>query len=263
MGKFINIPLPIVDATAELPAKVVVTNSETTTAAVAGKLTDTGGTANFTTNVMVGDIIFPTGSASSVYSTVTAIDSDSVLSISGSGTTLLEASGQAYLIYTSASAHSLTWSSGLFLSDVRAGDVILNQTTGLIGRVTKVVSNTQLSIDRILFNDNATDVAIIISQSGYGGRLVSLENIASIDNGTGSSTTPIKVRYKTVTAGNDILTIDTEESQADFSWSNAFKKTMVEALESNWKDVIVDMPLIASPAGATAPILYATVVTLA
>ena len=113
-SKFINIPLPLVNATAALPAKVVITNSSTTTAAVSGKLTDTGGTPNFATNVQVGDIVFATGRPSTEYSTVTAVDSDSVLSISGTGNTLLEASATAYQIFSSASAHSKSYLFGSY-----------------------------------------------------------------------------------------------------------------------------------------------------
>jgi len=71
-------------------------DSGTTTAAVAGKLTDSG--QNFETTVSVGDIIFPAGQTPDIYSTVTAVDSDTVLSITGTGNTLLEASGTAFSI---------------------------------------------------------------------------------------------------------------------------------------------------------------------
>ena len=107
MGKFINVPLPLVNAAANIPGPITLGNSGTTTAAAVGKLTDGGGAPNFVGNVSVGDIVVPTGSAATVYSEVTAVDSDSVLSISGSGNTLLEATPQAYTIQTQADAYSV------------------------------------------------------------------------------------------------------------------------------------------------------------
>ena len=49
----------------------------------------------------------------------------------------------------------------------------------MIGKVTQVTSSTQALTDAILFNDNGSDVVVIISQNGKGGRLVSLNNVAS------------------------------------------------------------------------------------
>ena len=58
MAKYVGVPTPILaSSTATGPAKVVYTNSGTTTAAAVGKLTDTGGTPNFTANVVVGDYV--------------------------------------------------------------------------------------------------------------------------------------------------------------------------------------------------------------
>ena len=261
MGKFINIPLPLVNAAAALPPKVAITNSSTTTAAAAGKLTDTGGTTNFSAVVSVGDIVFPTGSNPSTFSIVTAVDSDSVLSISGTGTTLLEANNQAYEIFTSASAHSVKYSAQ---PNVRVGDVVINSTVGLVGKVTQVTSDEQVLTDSILFNDNATDTVIIISQNGKGNTLVSLNNIAKITpTAGGAGTTPVVINYKTKTAGNDVLSISIDEAQAAYSWQLAFEKEMVKILESPWCDVVGTMPLIESPSGSTVPLLYSTGVVLA
>lgn len=75
-------------------------DSGTTTAAVADTLTDAG--QNFETTVTVGDIIFPVtvdpGQTPDIYSTVVAIVDDETLTISGTGNTLLEASGTAFSI---------------------------------------------------------------------------------------------------------------------------------------------------------------------
>ena len=110
MGKFINIPLPLVSATAAMPAAA---DSGTTTAAVADTLTDAG--QNFLTTVTVGDIIFPAGQTPDIYSTVVAIVDDETLTISGTGNTLLEASATVYTIFTDADAHTVEYSAKLVL----------------------------------------------------------------------------------------------------------------------------------------------------
>lgn len=89
MNKFLKIKVPT--------ATVTVTNSGTTTAAVVDKLTDTGGTPNFSTTVTVGDIIIDQNN--DVY-TVTAVDSNSVLSVDGGGVP----TALTYTIYTAAGA---------------------------------------------------------------------------------------------------------------------------------------------------------------
>ena len=252
---FINVPLPLVNATAGLPAKVVITNSSTTTAGATDKLTDTGGTPNFVTNVQVGDIVFPGGAASSVYSTVTAVDSDSVLSISGTGNATLEASSQAYTIFTSASAHSVTYSAH---TDINVGDVVINDTTGLIGKVTQVTSSTQALTDAILFNDNSTDVVVIISQNGKGGRLVSLNNIAHMYSFPGGAGTKNYIKYKKGVGSVAQLQWNNSAAQDDYSYFLAIKKLVTEVLGSEWTNVVRDMPLVAAPSGATVPVLWAS-----
>lgn len=260
MGKFINIPLPLSNTTATMPAVVAITNSSTTTAAATGKLTDTGGTPNFLATVSVGDIVFSTTSAGNLYSTVTAVDSDTILSISGTATSLLEASTVAYEIYTDADAHTLVNASGTFLTDVRVGDLVVNSTGGFSGTVTKVLSNTSVLVDSIIFNNNATDDGVIISQSGFGGRLVNLENIAMvIPTAGGAGTTPVALRYKSKTAASDVLTVTINKAQADYAWSMAFTDLMVETLQSSWTNVVAEMPMV----NGGPPFLYATSVVLA
>lgn len=259
-SKFINIPLPLVSATAALPTKIAITNSSTTTAAAAGKLTDTGGTPNFSDVVQVGDIIFPTGAASTVYSTVTAIDSTSVLSISGTGNTLLEASGQAYEIYAQADAYAVSTSPGS--PNVKVGDIVINTTTGVHGTVTEVVSNRRQNLDAILFNNNSTDAVVIISVNGKGGRLVSLNNLAmSLPTAGGAGTTPVVLKYKKApSVGTATVTISAVQDA--YSYQLAFEKLMVEVLEADWTNIVRDMPVVTAPVGATVPLLYATDVTI-
>lgn len=265
MGKFINIPLPLSNATATMPAVVGITNSSTTTAAATGKLTDTAGTPNFLATVSVGDIVFSTTSAGNLFSTVTAVDSDTVLSISGTATSLLEATPVAYEIYTDADAHTLVNAAGTFLTDVRVGDLVVNSTGGFSGTVTKVLSNTSVLVDAILFNNNATDVGVIISQSGFGGRLVNLENIVMvIPTAGGAGTTPVALQYKTGATSSDVLTITISKAQAGYSWSTAFTDLMVDTLQSSWTNVVAEMPMVTAPVVASEnAYLYATAVTLA
>ena len=75
---------------------VTVTNSGTTTVGTANKLTDTNGTPNFDSTVSVGDIVV----ANNIAYVVTAVDSSSVLSVSGGGVPTTT----AYVIYSGASA---------------------------------------------------------------------------------------------------------------------------------------------------------------
>ena len=259
MGKFINIPLPLSNTTATMPA---VADSGTTSAATAGKLTEAG--QNFLTTVSVGDIVFSTTSAGNLFSTVTAVDSDTVLSISGTATSLLEASTVAYEIYTDADAHTLVNASGTFLTDVRVGDLVVNSTGGFSGTVTKVLSNTSVLVDAILFNNNATDVGVIISQSGFGGRLVNLENIVMvIPTAGGAGTTPVALQYKTGATSSDVLTITISKAQAGYSWSTAFTDLMVDTLQSSWTNVGAANADGYCSCSSFRAYLYATAVTLA
>lgn len=259
MGKFINIPLPLLNATAAMPAAA---DSGTTTAAVAGTLTDAG--QSFVTTVTVGDIIFPAGQTPDIYSTVVAIVDDETLTISGTGNTLLEVSAKVYTIFTDADAHTVVSAGNLFKNDVRVGDLVVNSTAGINGKVSKVLSDTELLVDSILFTDNSTDAVFIISQSGFGGRLVSLENVAmSIPTAGGAGNTPVQLQYKTKVAANNILKITISKNQANQIWQLAFEKLMVEVLESPWQDVVREMPMVTAPVVASQnAYLFATAVTL-
>tara|TARA_R110000803_G_scaffold168436_1_gene231529 strand:+ start:1166 stop:1942 length:777 start_codon:yes stop_codon:yes gene_type:complete len=258
MGKFINVPLPLYSVTADMATPAV---AGTSTGAATGKLTFATGT--FLTDVAIGNVVLET--TTWTVSTVTAVDSDTVLSIQGEGNAALEASGATFKIWSAYNAYEFEVSSGAFLTDVNVGDIVINTTAGRNAVVTKVYDDTSLSMDRVIFDDNATDEAVVISQSGYGGRLVSLDNIAMvIPTAAGAGVTPVIINYKTKTAGNDVLTITIAEAQSYFSWQNAFEKVMIETLESEWKTVISEMPLIAAPVVAGKPtILYATGVVLA
>jgi CxxC motif-containing protein len=262
MGKFVNVPLPISDATAAMPTPV---DSGTTDGATSGKLTDSTQTF-ITAGVAVGDVIIGATVAVGVTAVVTAVDSETVLSIGGDAAAVasLEASGEAFKIFTNADAHTLVNSAATFTADVNVGDVVINNTSGGVAKVTKVLSDTAVLIDNIIFNDNSTDDGVIISQSGKGCLLVNAENIATIEpTAGGAGTTPVVIKYKTKTAGNDTLTITINTAQADYGWQLAFEKEMIEVLESDWSDVVREMPLLRSPDGSTVQVMFASGIALA
>ena len=258
MGKFINVPLPLYSVTADMASPAI---AGTTSGAATGKLTyATGG---FNAAVNVGDQVLDT--TTWTISTVTAVDSDTVLSISGTGNAALQASGAAFKIWPYANAYAFLISTGTFLTDVNVGDLVINTSSDRMAKVTKVNSDTSLTMDNFIFDDNGSDAAVVISQSGYGGRLINLDNIVTnTPTAGGLGTTPVVLTYKTKTAGNDILTITISAAQANYSWQKAFEKVMIETLESDWKDVIAEMPMVVAPVVASRPsVLYATSVVLA
>jgi len=197
MGKFINVPLPLYSVTADMASPAI---AGTTSGAATGKLTyATGG---FNAAVNVGDQVLDT--TTWTISTVTAVDSDTVLSISGTGNAALQASGAAFKIWPYANAYAFLISTGTFLTDVNVGDLVINTSTGRMAKVAKVNSDTSLTMDNFIFDDNGSDNAVVISQSGYGGRLISLDNIVTnTPTAGGVGTTPVVLTYKTKTAGND------------------------------------------------------------
>jgi hypothetical protein len=233
----------------------------TTSADATGKLTyATGG---FNAAVNVGDQVLDT--TTWTISTVTAVDSDTVLSISGTGNAALEVSGAAFKIWPYAAAYTFLVATGTFLTDVNVGDLVINTSSDRMAKVTKVNSDTSLTMDNFIFDDNGSDAAVVISQSGYGGRLINLDNIVTnTPTAGGAGTTPVVLTYKTKTAGNDILTITISAVQANYSWQKAFEEVMIETLESDWKNVIAEMPMVVAPVVASRPsVLYATSVVLA
>ena len=258
MGKFINVPLPLYSVIADMASPAI---AGTTSGAATGKLTyATGG---FTAAVTIGDQVLDT--ATWTISEVIAIDSDTVLTIRGSGNAALELVSAPFKIWTYTNAHTFEVSGGTFLTDVNVGDIVINTTSGRDAKVTKVVSDTSFIMDNIIFDDNGSDTAVVISQSGYGGRLVNLENVLNqspIVGGAG--TDAIELTYRTKTAATDTLTITIAEAQYDYSWQKAFEKVWIETLESDWRDVVAQMPMVTAPIVASKPsMLYATAVTLA
>ena len=254
MAKYVGVPTPILaSSTATGPAKVVYTNSGTTTAAAGGKLTDTGGTPNFTTNVVVGDYVLVNETGIAGYpirswAKVTAVDSDSVLSISGpgaSGTAGLSASGTDYAIVTAANVRKADLSGGGFLANVKAGDMLVNTTTNLNTLVTKVVSDTQLEM--------SAPGAVV---TGDGFFLLSTRDECSykvrVDNATmirgNASDGETTIHYKKLSSTNQklALTLGDTPSAAFDVFSTKFKETAESVLQSKWRDVTVTMPYVTS-----------------
>lgn len=125
MKKFLSVEAP--------QAEVTVTNSGTTTAGTADKLTDTGGTPNFTSTVAVGDIIV----SGDITYVVTAVDSDSVLSVTGGGVPTTT----AYTIYSGASVGAV-----LFPVDSFSHIDFVNSTTS---ELILKLSNDNSSFDTV------------------------------------------------------------------------------------------------------------------
>lgn len=259
MGKFISVPIPMYDFVSDMANPLV---AGAASASVPGKLSY--GTGGFASAVSVGDIVLDTDVW--VTSVVTKVDSDTLLTIAGAGNVTLEVTGANFKIWSPADAYSLTYASGLFLSNVRAGDFVLNEDTGLHAKVVSVVSDTEVMIDNLIFDDNGTDKAVMISQNGFGCILVNLKDIMMpIPTAGGGGTTPLSIEYKeSVNAKTLNFTIN--EAQVDYCYSNAFLDLAIKTMESEWTHVVNEMPLINSPAfgkGGISPVLYCENIVLA
>ena len=254
MAKYIGIQRPILaGSTATGPAKVVYTNSGSTTAAADGKLTDTGGTPNFTTNVVVGDYVLvnETGIAGfpiRSWAKVTAVDSDSVLSISGpgaSGTSGLSASGTDYAIVTATNVRLADLSGGGFLAAVKPGDYLVNTTTNLNYQVAAVVSDTQLELTApgaVIVGDDF----FILSDRDECSYKVRVDNATMMRGNAANGETTI--HYKKLSSTNQKLALTLGDApSADFAaFSDKFVETAETVLQSKWRDVTMTMPYVTS-----------------
>ena len=141
MAKYVGVQIPIYSGSVATGAAIAV--SGTTDGAATGKLTDSSET--FTSTANVGDYVFL---ANRSFAKVTAVDSNTVLSISGSATATLEGSGVAYSLVAAANAFSGQLSGAAFLTDIKGGDMIVNQTTNQFFKITDVISDTTLTIEK-------------------------------------------------------------------------------------------------------------------
>tara|TARA_R100000808_G_C2155481_1_gene168179 strand:+ start:17258 stop:18034 length:777 start_codon:yes stop_codon:yes gene_type:complete len=258
MAKYVGVQIPIYNGSTATGAVLVsYTNSGTTTAATTGKLTDTGGVANFTTNVVVGDYVF---APDRTFSKVTAVDSDSVLSISGQANATLETTPVDYKIVAAANVYSGALTGAEFLTDVRGGDMIVNTTTNQFFKIKDVVNDTTLTIEKAGGLIVGDDFFILSDREDGPNRKVRVDNATLIrGNATNGQVT---VHYKRG-ATNQKLTFnlgDTPAAAFDV-FSTQFKKTAELVLESEWTNVSMTMPYVQSD--GTVGIQWATSFTFA
>ena len=259
MAKYVDVQVPILPgSTATGPAKVVYTNSSTTTGAVDGKLTDGGGTPNFTANVQVGDYVFINATGISgftirYFSIVTAVDSDSALSISGrgnTGVTGLSASGTAYTIVAAANVYDCDLSGGGFIqvnrpSGVQVGDVWCNTTTNLNYRVTEVVSNTKIKLDTPGACIVGDDFFLLTDRAEGGNYKVRVDNATLIrGNASNGQTT---VHYKRGSTSQKLaMDLCDAPSSAYDEFSTQFKKSAELVMQDSWRYASITMPYVPS-----------------
>jgi len=259
MAKYVDVQVPILaGSTATGPAKVVFTNSSTTTAATLGKLTDTGGTPNFTANVVVGDYVFITTAVGAFpvrsFSVVTAVDSDSVLSISGAGNTGvtgLSASGTVYTIVAAANVYDCDLSSGGFVintnpgSGVQVGDVWCNTTTNLNYRVTEVVGNRKIKLDTPGACIVGDDFFLLTDRADGGNYKVRVDNATLLrGNASNGQTT---VHYKRgATSQKLAMDLGDAPSSAYDEFSTQFKKSAELVMQDSWRYASITMPYVPS-----------------
>jgi len=250
MGKYISVPVKMyAGSTATNTAAV---DSGTTSAATSDKLTEAG--QNFVTTVTVGDYaVITTGIAGfpvRSYSVITAVDSDTVLSLGvGNGTTAgvggLAASGTAYSIIKSADINYCVLSGGTFNSNVKPGDMVCNEATNLNYRVTNVsVDGTTLTLDTkgaVIVGD---DFFLLSERSESGNQKVMLDKVMELRGN--ASDGEVTFHYKKGAAGNDKLVIAMGDAVSDDAYFGDFYKVCQTAWESQWQNVCVQMPIVSS-----------------
>tara|TARA_Y100000401_G_C8324303_1_gene227207 strand:- start:1557 stop:2348 length:792 start_codon:yes stop_codon:yes gene_type:complete len=245
MAKYINVPQAMYPSSTATNAAVA--DSGTTSAATAGKLTEAG--QNFLTTVNVGDYAVITTAVGTytvrTYAIVTAVDSDTVLSVKGSalpatGTGGLSASGTAYSIIAAANAFKCDLSAAGFGANVTIGNTVCNTTTNLNYTITKVVSNTELLIDHpagIIVGD---DFFILSDNSEHGQYQVCLDKVTEIRGNDADG--EVTIHYKRG-ATSQKLAIAMGDAVTDDAYFTKFSEVALSAWRSRWSDVSVQMPV--------------------
>ena len=229
-----------------------VADSGTTDAATEGKLTQSGKT--FTSSVNVGDYAVITTTAGAylnrMWAKVTAVDSDTVLSVTGpalpaTGTGGLSASGTAYSIVAAAEINKCDLSGGTFTQDISIGDMVCNTTTNRNYLITGVNSNTSLSIDWI-GGVLAGDDFFILSDAGkHGYTAVRVDNLTLLRGNVADG--QVTVHYKKLSSTNQKLAIDPGDSVIGNAWYlNAIAPAVEKAWESKWRDISIQVPIAKS-----------------
>ena len=226
-------------------------DSGTTDAATEDKLTQSG--QNFLTTVSVGDYAVITTALSAAYpvrawAEVTAVDSDTVLTISGpgaSGTDGLSASGTAYSIIAAADASKCVLSGAKFTQNVQGGDIVCNTTTNLNYTVASVTDDTTIVLSGTNFGILVGDDFFILSGRGsQGARKVRLDNATEIRGN--ASNGEVTVHYKKGAAANDKLAIDMGDTVTDDAYFIKFKEVALNVMKSQWTVNSATMPLTTS-----------------
>ncbi|QDP54102.1 MAG: hypothetical protein GOVbin1629_38 [Prokaryotic dsDNA virus sp.] len=248
MAKYVGVQIPIYDSSTATGAAIAVSSSTTGTAA--GKLTDTGQT--FTSTANVGDFVFL---ANRSFAKVTAVDSNDVLSISGSATATLEGSGVAYSLVAAANAFSGQLSGAAFLTDIKGGDMIVNLSTNQSFKITDVISDDTVTIEKAGGLLNGDEFFILSDREDGPNRKVRVDN-ATLIRGN-AVTGQVTVHYKRG-ATNQKLTFDLGDSSATSKdrFSTQFKETAQQVLESKWTNITIPMPYVKSD--GTVDIQWAT-----
>ena len=205
----------------------------------------------------MGDYVFL---ANRSFAKVTAVDSDTVLSISGSATATLEGSGVAYNLVAAANAFSGQLSGAAFLTDIRGGDMIVNQSTNQFFKITDVISDTTVTIEKAGGLLNGDEFFILSDRKDGPNRKVRVDNATLIRGNAANG--QVTVHYKRG-ATNQKLTFDLGDtpSAAFDVFSTQFKETAQQVLESNWRDITITMPYVDSD--GTEGIQWATNFTFA
>jgi|TARA_R110000744_G_scaffold81382_3_gene160000 hypothetical protein len=271
MGKYINVPQSILGTlTATNTALVVVGNSGTTTGAAEGKLTDAGLVPDFVTTVTVGDIVIITtgitGYPVRSWATVTAIDSTSVLSISGGtgvgadGKGGLAEVGTVYSIIKAADAYQCVVSGSNFKSVLQPGDWVLNTTTDLNYQVKEVLSDTAILLSSpgsVIVGDSV----VLLSTRGEGSVRVCIDNLSlmrgNIANGQ------LTLHYLKGPSGGTVtqkLTVDPSESITTDAFAKEFIRLAEITWSSKWTNVTTQMKFVG---GGTQGIIYGGALTWA
>lgn len=251
MYRYINLPVQMYASSTATNAAAV--DSGTTSAATTGKLTEAG--QNFTATVNVGDYaVITTGIAGypvRSWALVTAVDSDTVLSISGPGASAtsaegLSASGTAYDIIAAADASKVVLSGAKFTENVSVGDTVCCTTAGAIKNFTvaKVVDDTTLMLAGTNFGIINGDTFFILSDKGeHGAKKVRLDNATEIRGN--ASDGEVTIHYKRG-ATSQKLAIAMGDTVTDDAYFIKFKEEALEIMKSRWTVNSGVMPLTVS-----------------
>jgi len=249
MYRYINLPVQMYPGSTATNAAAV--DSGTTSAATTGKLTEAG--QNFLTTVNVGDYaVITTGIAGypvRSWALVTAVDSDTVLSISGPGASPisaegLSASGTVYSIIAAADVSKCVLSGGKFTENVSVGDVVCNVTTNLNYTVASITDDETIVLAGTNFGILVGDDFFILSDKGeHGAKKVRLDNATEIRGNAADG--EVTVHYKRG-ATSQKLAIAMGDTVTDDAYFIKFKEEALEIMKSQWQVNSDTMPLTVS-----------------